>query len=215
MPMGFYTVRFVDAPSKEEAIARVIEMVHAAVQSMYRDGYPRKIEVEEVREDEDGFAKYAPGVGFSWYPEEQGGDEAEEERDREHERVRLELGAEGEVHRAQQRGEGVFEQGIRPVGEGHAREAAGGGASGARLPVALVRASVFLSDAASVEVVYVAAFRRGRYDLLDEPTSGLDPGAAADFNALIERLRGEGAAVGPRTAARKSRRVQQPPARTR
>ena len=45
----------------------------------------------------------------------------------------------------------------------------------ARLPVALIRASVFLSDAASVEAVYAGFFRRGRYDLLDEPTSPFTP----------------------------------------
>ena len=49
------------------------------------------------------------------------------------------------------------------------------GRSEARLPVALVRASVFLSDAASVEAVYVPVFRRGRFDLLDEPTSPFNP----------------------------------------
>jgi ABC-2 type transport system ATP-binding protein len=41
----------------------------------------------------------------------------------------------------------------------------------------------------------VALLRRAEVLLLDEPTSGLDPGAAADFNALIGRLREGGAAV--------------------
>jgi hypothetical protein len=45
------------------------------------------------------------------------------------------------------------------------------GRSEARLPVALVRARVFLSDDASLEGVYVPIFRRGRFDQLDEPTS--------------------------------------------
>ena len=49
------------------------------------------------------------------------------------------------------------------------------GRSEARLPVALVRASVVLSDAASIEAVYVPVFRRGRFDLLDEPTSPFSP----------------------------------------
>jgi predicted RND superfamily exporter protein len=49
------------------------------------------------------------------------------------------------------------------------------GRSEARLPVALIRASVFLSDDASVEAVYVPVFRRGRFDLLDEPTSPFTP----------------------------------------
>jgi ABC-2 type transport system ATP-binding protein len=41
----------------------------------------------------------------------------------------------------------------------------------------------------------VALLRRAEVLLLDEPTSGLDPGAAADFNALMGRLRDAGAAV--------------------
>lgn len=41
----------------------------------------------------------------------------------------------------------------------------------------------------------VALLRRAEVLLLDEPTSGLDPGAAADFNALMGRLRDGGAAV--------------------
>ena len=49
------------------------------------------------------------------------------------------------------------------------------GRSEARLPVALIRASLFLSDAASVAAVYVPVFRRGRFDLLDEPTSPFTP----------------------------------------
>jgi hypothetical protein len=49
------------------------------------------------------------------------------------------------------------------------------GRSEARLPVALVRAQVFLSDRASLEGVYVPVFRRGRFDQLDEPSSPFTP----------------------------------------
>lgn len=45
------------------------------------------------------------------------------------------------------------------------------GRSEARLPVPLVRARWFFTDAAILEGVYVPFFRRGRYDQLDEPTS--------------------------------------------
>lgn len=45
------------------------------------------------------------------------------------------------------------------------------GRSEARLPVALVRARMFISEKASIEGVYVPQFRRGRFDQLDEPTS--------------------------------------------
>jgi hypothetical protein len=45
------------------------------------------------------------------------------------------------------------------------------GRSQARMPVALVHARAFLSDALSIEGVYVPFFRRGRFDQLDEETS--------------------------------------------
>jgi hypothetical protein len=45
------------------------------------------------------------------------------------------------------------------------------GRNEARLPVAVVRARVYLTDDASIEGVYVPVFRRGRFDLLGEPTS--------------------------------------------
>ena len=51
------------------------------------------------------------------------------------------------------------------------------GRSEARLPVALIRGSLYLSDRASIEAVYVPVFRRGRFDLLDEPTSPFSPAA--------------------------------------
>ena len=49
------------------------------------------------------------------------------------------------------------------------------GRGAARLPVALVRGRVFLTDSTSVEGVYVPIFRRGRFDQLDEPTSPFRP----------------------------------------
>jgi hypothetical protein len=45
------------------------------------------------------------------------------------------------------------------------------GRSEARLPVALVRARVFFTDAVSIEGVYVPVFRKGRFDQLDEDSS--------------------------------------------
>lgn len=69
-PMGFYTVRFVETRSVEEAIAQVVELIQAEVKSLYRDGYPRSIEVEEVIENPKRFDEFAPGGGFTWYPEE-------------------------------------------------------------------------------------------------------------------------------------------------
>ena len=68
--MGFYTVRFVEADSEEAAATRVVEMVRAEIKPMYRDNYPRTIEVEEVLEDPRRFDELGPGNGFTWYPEE-------------------------------------------------------------------------------------------------------------------------------------------------
>ena len=55
------------------------------------------------------------------------------------------------------------------------------GRSEARMPVPLVRARVFAGDKVSLEGIYVAMFRRGRFDRLDERTSpfNLAPGAAS------------------------------------
>jgi predicted RND superfamily exporter protein len=49
------------------------------------------------------------------------------------------------------------------------------GRSEARLPVALIRGRVFLSDGAAIEAVLVPVFRCGRFDQLDEPTSPFSP----------------------------------------
>jgi ABC-2 type transport system ATP-binding protein len=43
--------------------------------------------------------------------------------------------------------------------------------------------------------IALAVVRQVPVLLLDEPTSGLDPRAAADFNALISQLKGQGAAL--------------------
>ena len=68
-PMGFYTTRFVEAASPEEAASRAVEMVAAEVAPHGRPGRPCRVTAERVGEDEAGFDLHAPGAGFSWYPE--------------------------------------------------------------------------------------------------------------------------------------------------
>lgn len=63
-------VRFVETQSAEDAVAQVVDLIQAEVKSLYLDGYPRSIEVEEVIEDPKRFDEFAPGEGFTWYPEE-------------------------------------------------------------------------------------------------------------------------------------------------
>ena len=59
------------------------------------------------------------------------------------------------------------------------------GRSEARLPVALVSGSLYLSDKASLEAVYVPVFRRGRFDQLDESTSPFSPLARPGENLAV------------------------------
>jgi uncharacterized protein len=59
------------------------------------------------------------------------------------------------------------------------------GRTEARLPVALIRGRVFLAGDASIEGVYVPAFRRGRFDQLDEDSSPFSPAAASGRTLLV------------------------------
>lgn len=57
------------------------------------------------------------------------------------------------------------------------------------------RVSGFSKGMRQKTAIALAMLRRASILLLDEPTSGLDPGASADFNDLVSRLRREGAAI--------------------
>jgi hypothetical protein len=59
------------------------------------------------------------------------------------------------------------------------------GRSEARLPVAFLRGRVFFSRDATLEAVYVPAFRRGRFDQLDEPTSPFNIAADASRDLAV------------------------------
>lgn len=79
------------------------------------------------------------------------------------------------------------------------------GRNEARLPVALVRARVFVRDDMTLEAIYVPAFRRGRFDQLDEPTSPFNLAAGADVVRVEPAFTFENAQGGLRmssTAAR-------------
>ena len=57
------------------------------------------------------------------------------------------------------------------------------------------RISGFSKGMRQKTAIALAMLRKASILLLDEPTSGLDPGASADFNALVSRLRAKGAAI--------------------
>lgn len=69
-PMGFYTMRFVDAETSDDAVAKAIELVRGEVEHTYREDYPHNIEVEEVQPDAEQLSKTVAGTGFVWYPED-------------------------------------------------------------------------------------------------------------------------------------------------
>lgn len=69
-PAGFYTTRFVEAATSDEAAARAIAVVQEELKDLNHSDSPASITAEGVREDEEGFFRYAPGSGFTWYLED-------------------------------------------------------------------------------------------------------------------------------------------------
>jgi hypothetical protein len=68
--LGFFTTRFVEAASAEEAARRAAEKVQEELSDLNQSVVPPKVSVETVVEDEAGYSKYAPGGGFTWYRED-------------------------------------------------------------------------------------------------------------------------------------------------
>ena len=72
---GFFTTRFVEAWNKNEAEARVIDMLRAELKTVVQNEKSDSpiIFVEEIQELET-FGKFqVPGAGFAWYPDEREG----------------------------------------------------------------------------------------------------------------------------------------------
>jgi hypothetical protein len=61
----------------------------------------------------------------------------------------------------------------------------------ARMPVALARGRVHLSESTFVEFVVVPRFRKGRFDRLDEPTSPFTPSIVPDLRVAVKRPPGD------------------------
>ena len=79
------------------------------------------------------------------------------------------------------------------------------GRNEARLPVALVRARVFLTDDVTIETIYVPAFRRGRFDQLDEPTSPFNLAAGVEATRSEPAFTFENAQGGVRVSSTAAR----------
>jgi hypothetical protein len=72
---GFFTTRFVEAWDKDEAEARVMEMLRVELKTLVQNEKADSpmMFVEEIEELET-FGEYnVPGAGFAWYPDEREG----------------------------------------------------------------------------------------------------------------------------------------------
>ena len=65
--MGFYTTRFVEAESANRAIETVFNTLQRELERDGRTTAKSKLELEEIQVDEDGFNRYSPGCGYTFY----------------------------------------------------------------------------------------------------------------------------------------------------
>lgn len=66
---GFYTTRFVEAGSADEAIEKAFEIVKIEMEAKSCATERSTLKVEEIQEDEEAFDLHAPGGGFTFYIE--------------------------------------------------------------------------------------------------------------------------------------------------
>jgi hypothetical protein len=67
---GFYTTRFVEAISLDEAAKKAILMVRDEIQKLYYPKLPWTIVAEEIIEVDAELDENLSGAGFTFYPEE-------------------------------------------------------------------------------------------------------------------------------------------------
>jgi hypothetical protein len=66
---GFYTTRFVEAESADEAFEKVLKIVKIETETDGRATERSTLKAAEIEEDEEAFDLYAPGGGFTFYVE--------------------------------------------------------------------------------------------------------------------------------------------------
>jgi hypothetical protein len=71
--LGFFTTRFVVAPTGEAATAIALTMVKEELRAVVVNppNQPYELEVEEVYEDAAGEKLFGAGKGFTWFPDEE------------------------------------------------------------------------------------------------------------------------------------------------
>ena len=69
---GFFTTRFVEADSALNAEIFARELVHEELKGLLLNKPEEAwtLTIDKIWEDSEAFAKYAPGAGFTWYPDD-------------------------------------------------------------------------------------------------------------------------------------------------
>lgn len=68
-PVGFYTTRLIEAENSADASQPAILIVQNELREINRSVILPIISADEVTEEAEGFANYAPGSDFTWYSE--------------------------------------------------------------------------------------------------------------------------------------------------
>jgi len=67
--VGFYTTRFIESESANEAIEITLKLVEREIEEVANSTLRSSLTINEIQEDEEAFNSYAPGGGFSFYVE--------------------------------------------------------------------------------------------------------------------------------------------------
>ena len=67
--VGFYTTRFVESETANEAIEKALEMVRKELEEIAVSNQNSNLTFDEIEEDEEAFDLYAPEAGFTFYVE--------------------------------------------------------------------------------------------------------------------------------------------------
>ena len=65
--VGFYTTRFIEAESANDALELVFALLKAELEADTRITKESIMELDEICEDESGYDNYAPGAGYTFY----------------------------------------------------------------------------------------------------------------------------------------------------
>ena len=75
---GFYTTRFVECENEDDAASLVFRMIETDFHNSGISSTDKSVlELEKIVVDDEGFDRYAPGAGFTFYSDDEDDDEGE------------------------------------------------------------------------------------------------------------------------------------------